>query len=197
MKLIHIGDLNGGTLRKPHVTGFYRAKPRGYNILWAFSMDHELTWIDRVKSEDYLLGYWDSYQKGDYWTLELNPNARIAVVDSQADLRALMGRFPVYNPAGGTGPHSAGVINWRKFAREFDACFLTGRGEEETRSPGGLVVSRVVGGEEVRIVTDEEIEAWDKKCEEREYLGDWDFESVVVLNAAVIRIVSAPVFDRN
>lgn len=192
MKLIHIGDLNRGALLESHVVGFYRDKPRGQNILWAFPMDDGASWIDRAKSDDWLLHYWQAYQRGEYWTLKLDPNAKLAIIDSEADLKDLMNCFPVRNPTGAWGPERNGAIDWTRLSKRFDAFFLTRKGEKETRSPGGFPVSHMVDGKEVRIVTDEEIEAHFEEIGKHSYLTDWDFESVVVFNSTVVQVVSPP-----
>ena len=124
-------------------------------------------------------GYWQAYKRGEYWTLKLDPNAKLAIIDSEADLKDLMNCFLVYNPTEDNDPERAGVIDWTRLSKQFDACFLTRKGEKETRSPGGIVTSRMVDGEEATIVTDEEIDAY--------------FESVVVFNTAAVQVVFPPV----
>jgi len=124
MRLIHNGMLNGGRLL-PVGEVLSSTTPYAENLLWTSPFDSIEGWVVPELEE--------LYWSGQMWELELSDQAKIAKVDSFADLVYLAERFP-----GGQN------VDWSALSREFDAFWLTAKGLEETRYTSPLNLGEFV-----------------------------------------------------
>ena len=137
MELWHIGKLNGGQILQPEVTGQVSTKPSweewfnyrepwGENILFAFPPASLFSYPAFIES--LVMTGWDmdlSQLERPWWKLELDPDANIATVNGEEDLRILQRRFPCpENPC----CEPKGHLDWPALAAEFDAFWLTYEG---------------------------------------------------------------------
>lgn len=116
-KLVHFGDLNGGSLLQPYV--IYSddgTKPQGDNILWTSPKDNPNSFEEFVKREG--MKHLEGKPR---WLLQPSQDISIARVDSVGDyIRYLR-------------PHHLRTrygykISWKSLADDFDAFWLTYEG---------------------------------------------------------------------
>jgi len=119
MKLLHLGELNGGKMLQPKVTGHDMRKPLGENIIWTSPLESSFGWLDLVSQMSPETKRWKR------WVLELSSKALIAKVDCFDDLKSLVALFPTREPYA--------VIDWPNLAQLYDAFWLTAKGEKETK----------------------------------------------------------------
>lgn len=133
-----------GTIRNDGHT-----KPIGGLWLSPVGADGRTAWQSWCAGEDY-----DPYRgkPARAHRVELRPDARVAKIDSAADLDALAGAYPAQDRS---------PLNFEALAGDFDAVWLTDRGQWATRFRDGDL--RDIGGSAPN-------------------LYGWDIESVLVLN---------------
>jgi hypothetical protein len=140
--LLHFGELNGGKVVQPQVTGqvtepdgcaFHEyGKPYGQNVLWTSPLYSPYGWVDWREGNDFLLD-------GPIWVLDLAEEARIVKVSSVKGVARLKARYPCPDPAhNGRGwngePRECHekCMDWPAIARDYDAFWLTYKGLEST-----------------------------------------------------------------
>ena len=138
MELWHIGELNGGKILRPEVTGqvngrkdgweewFNYREPWGENVLYTFPQDSLFAYPNFI--EELSMTGWDmdlSQLERPWWTMTLDPATTIATVEGECDLRHLQRRFPCPEDSCN---EPRGHLDWPALAAEFDAFWLTYKG---------------------------------------------------------------------
>lgn len=135
--LIHYGDTSYSLEKFQKITDEGWVKPRGG--LWTSPLKSEWGWRDWCNAENFR-----ECKREDSFLLKLNEDSRIYIIDSVEDVR----KAPVKT----LGYMNRMTINFEILSQDYDALWLTRKGESETR--------------------------W----EEVYSLYGWDCESVLILN---------------
>lgn len=157
-RLLHYGHLNGGALqpvrfRDPRrVCG--RVKPEGEGIIWCSPEGSEFGWREWCLSE------MSSWLDLPLWQIDLAPSARVYLIDSLADLGALVEQFHNRVMDTDAARYCRAPISWPRVAEHYDAVHLTEKGQ------------------------------WKTRLSEPYNLYGWDCESVVILNTDAVAAVT-------
>ena len=112
---------------KPVSNGSMSNKPMGG--LWASPVDAEYGWRYWCRAEDF---HQENLKEA--FRFSLRPEARVLVIDSKEDLNNLPGRFFLKDVGLSSSIYSnRASIDFERISQEYDAIFLTEKGEEETR----------------------------------------------------------------
>lgn len=145
MKLIHYGakSLNRNKFKK--VQNSSRNKPKYGTGLWVSPINSSFGWKDWCTLEDFR-----DCKESNSFILNLKKSARVLTIDSLEDSRKL---FRYYVKA--TNKYTS-YIDFEKLSKDYDAIFLTDKGQQETRF------------------------VWDE--EKGVELYGWDCESLLIMN---------------
>lgn len=132
---VHVGDRPRPRAVRPPQNSDGHAMNKPLGGLWTSSLDHATGGCDWVRF--CREGYRDA-RAFHGWLLSPAPTARLAVVDSHADLCALHARYGLL--AAPAGPWDGG-LDWERLAADYDGLHLTARGQRETRWPFGSPIT--------------------------------------------------------
>lgn len=119
MRHFGVNEFSPEVFKKPENGDWIKPKKGG---LWTSPTDSKWGWGDWCRAEDFR-----TETLKNHFLIKMNPDARILVIDSLADLQAMHFK-KLIEPQ-----RLSCKIDFEKIAEDYDAIWLTEKGESETR----------------------------------------------------------------